>query len=62
MQLRASGVASARHALSSREHLLLAMDRKTEHFDKETPWENVAAMIRCWQEMGDYPIVEGTGC
>jgi hypothetical protein len=38
------------------------MDRKTEHFDRETPWENVAAMIRCWQEMGDYPIVEGTGC
>jgi uroporphyrinogen-III decarboxylase len=23
---------------------------------KETPWENVAAMIRCWREMGGYPF------
>jgi hypothetical protein len=29
---------------------------------KETPWENVQALIDCWQTMGTYPIMEGTGC
>jgi len=29
---------------------------------RATPWQNVAAMIDCWQDMGNYPIVEGAGC